>query len=168
MSKLKIVGAVFVVGFFILFATSPSGVTPPHTPEGSFMGLVPPWPVFNVAVKINTFFATSALATTPPDVAALDLATAWFKSEVSYALAKNGIIDLVGSKPGVMTCEEVATSLDLQEFVVCKYMEAGVQLNLMDRCDSAQTFSLTPVGEMFLEDKLQSFLLMINEVRCVF
>lgn len=127
------------------------------------MGLVPPWPVFNVAVKINTFFATSALATTPPDVAALDLATAWFKSEVSYALAKNGIIDLVGSKPGVMTCEEVATSLDLQEFVVCKYMEAGVQLNLMDRCDSAQTFSLTPVGEMFLEDRLQSFLLMINE-----
>lgn len=128
------------------------------------MGLVPPWPVFNVAVKINSFFATSALVTTPPDVAALDLATAWFKSEVSYALAKNGIIDLVGSsKPGTMTCGEVATSLDLQEFVVCQYMEAGVQLNLMDRCDSSQTYSLTPVGDMFLEDKLQSFLLMINE-----
>lgn len=168
MSKLKIVGAVFIVGFCILFATSPSGVTPPQTPEGSFMGLVPPWPVFNVAVKINSFFATSALVTTPPDVAALDLATAWFKSEVSYALAKNGIIDLVGSsKPGTMTCGEVAISLDLQEFVVCQYMEAGVQLNLMDRCDSSQTYSLTPVGDMFLEDKLQSFLLMINEVRFV-
>ena len=85
MSKITAVAtvcAVPVLAILVLIATSPNGVTPPHIPDGSFTGLIPPWPVFKVAVKINSFFATAARVTTPPDVAALELATAWWKSEV--------------------------------------------------------------------------------------
>lgn len=168
MSKITAVATVCAVpalAILILIATSPNGVTPPHIPDGSFTGLIPPWPVFKVAVKINSFFATAARVTTPPDVAALELATAWWKSEVVYGLGYNGIFDLVASRS--MTCHDVATELDLQEFVVCQYMEAGVQLHVMEKNDSSEhdssTYSLTPVGDMYLKDNLHSFLMMINE-----
>ena len=168
MSKITAVAtvcAVPVLAILVLIVTSPNGVTPPHIPDGSFTGLIPPWPVFKVAVKINSFFATAARVTTPPDVAALELATAWWKSEVVYGLGYNGIFDLVASRS--MTCRDVATELDLQEFVVCQYMEAGVQLHVMEKNDSSDstvpTYSLTPVGDMYLKDNLHSFLMMINE-----
>ena len=174
MSKLTAVAiacAVAVLAILILIVSSPNSVTPPHIPENSFTGLIPPWPVFSVAVKINSFFATAARVTTPPDVAALELATSWWKSEVVYGLGYNGIFDLLasrsrsGSGSGGMTCREVATELDLQEFVVCQYMEAGVQLHVMEKDDSSDSpsYSLTPVGDMYLKENLHSFLLMINE-----
>lgn len=167
--------AVAVLAILVLIASSPNSVTPPHIPENSFTGLIPPWPVFNVAVKINSFFATAARITTPPDVAALELATAWWKSEVVYGLGYNGVFDLLasrsssGSSSGGMTCRDVATELDLQEFVVCQYMEAGVQLHVIKKDDSSDsdsdspTYSLTPVGDMYLKENLHSFLMMINE-----
>jgi len=163
MLKLVAVFTVLTFATSILIATSRPGVTPSHIPEGSHTALVPPWLVFNVAVKLNSFFVFLARVTTPPDVAALDLATAWWKSEVTYGLAYNGIFSMVASSDSGVTCGDVATSLDLQEFVVCQYMQGGVELHLMERNDSSDTYTLTSTGSMFLEDKLHSFLLMINE-----
>ena len=176
--------AIVVVVIGIILATSPRGVTPPHVPDGSFTALVPPWPIFNVAVSINTFFVTLARLTTPPDVAAIELATSWWKSEVMYGLGYNGIFEVLGAAADGLTCQEVATQLHLQDFVVCQYLNAGVELHVLAKkkataaasdetssssssssssTTTAYSYSLTSVGEMYLQEKLYSFLMMINE-----
>ena len=66
----------FVVAFVaILIGTSPTGVTPPNIPPHSTTTMLPPWPIFRVAIALNEFFEAAAWATRPPPVQVKSLAT---------------------------------------------------------------------------------------------
>jgi len=155
-----------VVGLLgILIATSPAGVSPVLIPETSTTGLIPPWPIFRVAVALNEFFEAAAVATRPPPVQIKSLATAYWQSEVAYSLTKSGIIDAVGTAGGV-TCAKVATSLSLNVDFTCRMMRAGESLKLVASNAADYTYSLTPAGDLLRTDhpmSAKSFMLMINE-----
>ena len=156
-------GALIAVVCAYIALTVPSGVTAPHVPPGSPTLLFPPWFIFRPAVAINEFFAAAARATTPPPVQILNMATAYWRSEVLYALTKNGIIDAIGKQ--TMTCDSVATELKLDSFFVCEYMRAGEKLRLLS-LKSDGSYALTEAGatvQSNVPGSLRDMVLMINE-----
>ena len=164
MGRLTIVVALVAVLVGYLIGTSPAGVTPPTTPPGSPTGMLPPWPIFRVAIALNEFFEAAAVATRPPPVQVKTLATAYWQSEISYSLTKSGAIDAVGAEGGV-ACEDVAAKLKLVPDFLCRMMRAGEGIKLLST-DAQGKYSLTPAGDMLRSDhpgSLRSFLLMINE-----
>lgn len=164
MGRLTIVVALVAVLVGYLIGTSPAGVTPPTTPPGSPTAMLPPWPIFRVAITLNEFFEAAAVATRPPPVQVKTLATAYWQSEISYSLTKSGAIDAVGAEGGV-ACEDVATKLKLVPDFLCRMMRAGEGIKLLST-DAQGKYSLTPAGDMLRSDhpgSLRSFLLMINE-----
>ena len=164
MGRLTIVVAVVAVLVGYLIGTSPAGVTPPNSPPGSPTGMLPPWPVFRVAIALNEFFEAAAVATRPPPVQVKTLATAYWQSEISYSLTKSGAIDGVGAEGGV-ACEDVAAKLKLVPDFLCRMMRAGEGIKLLST-DAQGKYSLTPAGDMLRSDhpgSLRSFMLMINE-----
>jgi hypothetical protein len=155
-------GALIAVMCAYIALSVPSGVTPPHVPPGSPTLLFPPWFIFRPAVAINEFFAAAAWATTPPPVQILNMATAYWRSEVLYALTKNGVIDAIGKE--TMTCDSVATKLKLDPFFVCEYMHAGEKLGLFSEKNGL--YDLTEAGAIVQSDapgSLRDMVLMINE-----
>ena len=151
-----------VAAIAVLIATSPAGTSPPNTPDGSPTGLLPPWPIFRVAVALNEFFEAAAWATRPPPVQIKSLATSYWQSEISYSLTKSGIIDAIGT--GGAACVDVAKKLGLVEDNCCRMMRAGTAIKLLSSVDGK--FSLTPAGDMLRKDHpgtLRDFMLMINE-----
>ena len=164
MGRLTIVVALVAVLVGYLIGTSPAGVTPPTTPPGSPTGMLPPWPIFRVAITLNEFFEAAAVATRPPPVQVKTLATAYWQSEISYSLTKSGAIDAVGAEGGV-ACEDVAAKLKLVPDFLCRMMRAGEGIKLLST-DAQGKYSLTPAGDMLRSDhpgSLRSFMLMINE-----
>ena len=148
----------------VLIGTSPAGVTPPNMPPGSTAGVLPPWPIFRVAIALNEFFEAAAWATRPPPIQVKSLATAYWQSEVSYSLTKNGVIDEIGAT-GDVTCEDVAARLKLTQDFLCRMMHAGEGVKLLST-DAEGKYSLTPAGELLRSDhpgSLRAFMLMINE-----
>ena len=163
MGRLTIVVALVAVLVGYLIGTSPAGVTPPTTPPGSPTGMLPPWPIFRVAIALNEFFEAAAVATRPPPVQVKTLATAYWQSEISYSLTKSGAIDAVGE--GGVACEDVAAKLKLVPDFLCRMMRAGEGIKLLST-DAQGKYSLTPAGHMLRSDhpgSLRSFMLMINE-----
>ena len=151
------------VGFF---ATAGPPVIPPESPTS----LVPPWFAFKIGVKLHEFFSYLAFATQPPDAYLMDLSTAYWNSEVAYALTKNNILNQVekettaSSGTKTVSCDKVAEKLELQAFVVCRYMEAGMYLRLLDKDPTTKEYSLTPHGVLLTDSgHLRDFMLMINE-----
>jgi len=65
--------------------------------------MLPPWPIFRVAIALNEFFEAAAVATRPPPVQVKSLATAYWQSEISYSLTKSGVIDAIGAKTAGQT-----------------------------------------------------------------
>ena len=91
------------------------------------------------------------------------MATAYWRSEVLYALTKNGIIDAIGKEP--MTCDSVATKLKLDPFFVCEYMQAGEKLGILSE-KSDGLYDLTEAGAIVQSNvpgSLRDMVLMINE-----
>jgi predicted O-methyltransferase YrrM len=159
-----LVVAVFVGLIGVLVGTSPSGVTPPLMPSDSTVGMLPPWPIFRVAIAVNEFFEAAAWATRPPPVQIKSLATAYWQTEVSYSLTASGVIDAIGEKGGV-SCTEVAARLSLKQDFLCRMMAAGVGIKLMS-VDKDGLYSLTDASQLLRKDhpgSLRSFMLMINE-----
>jgi len=147
----------------ILVVTSPSGVSPAHTPTGSTTSLLPPWPIFRVAIALNEFFEAAAVATRPPPVQVKALATAYWQSEVSYSLTKSGIIDALGAESA--TCAATAKKLGLVEDFACRMMSAGASLKLLSATPTG-VYTLSDAGDLLRTDhpgSLRSFMLMINE-----
>ena len=164
MGRLTIVVALVAVLVGYLIGTSPAGVTPPTTPAGSPTAMLPPWPIFRVAIALNEFFEAAAVATRPPPVQVKTLATAYWQSEISYSLTKSGAIDAVGAEGGV-ACEDVAAKLKLVPDFLCRMMRAGEGIKLLST-DAQGKYSLTPAGDMLRSDhpaSIRSFMLMINE-----
>ena len=124
MGRITVVVALVAVLVGYLIGTSPAGVTPPTTPPGSPTGMLPPWPIFRVAITLNEFFEAAAVATRPPPVQVKTLATAYWQSEISYSLTKSGAIDAVGVE-GSVACEDVAAKLKLVPDFLCRMMRAG-------------------------------------------
>ena len=156
------IGSIVAALVGLLIATSPWGVAPAHTPPGSPTGLLPPWPIFRVAIALNEFFEAAAVATRPPPVQVKTLATSYWQSEIAYSLTKSGIIDAVGAERS--TCAAVATKLGLVEDFTCRMMDAGASLLLLSASDGV--YSLAGAGDMLRTDhpgSLRSFMLMINE-----
>mmetsp|Transcript_652 Transcript_652/g.1693 ORF Transcript_652/g.1693 Transcript_652/m.1693 type:complete len:410 (-) Transcript_652:137-1366(-) len=148
-----------LVGY--MAGTSPVGIRPPHIPNGSPLGEVPPWPIFNIAVRLNDLLRSAAEATTLPKIRALDLATARFQSQVTHILTKNDVFDAVHEAP--LTCAEVAAKLELHEPFLCRLMEAGTTLGLLSK--TQDKFGTTAVSALFVRDvegSLKSFVEMIN------
>ena len=68
--------------------------------------------------------------------------------------------------PGLLAgmAEKVAEKLELQAFVVCRYMETGMHLHLLDKDADTKGYSLTPHGALLTDSGyLRDFMLMINE-----
>lgn len=155
-----------IVGFAVpiisgMFSLSGSA-TPPVTPPGSTTALIPPWFAFKIGCKLHEFFSTMAFATQPPEAYVLDMSTAYWNSEVTYALAFNKVFDAVQAEKSA-TCEAIAEKLELQAYVLCRYMEVGKNIHLLARDESTKEFSLTPHGSLLTVDGgLRDFLLMIN------
>jgi hypothetical protein len=138
-------------------------VVPPHVPEDSPTALIPPWFAFKIGCKLHEVFKFLAFATTPPDAYVIDLSTAYWNSEVTYALVYNKILDAVQAEGSPVSCETTASKLDLQAFVVCRYMESGKNINLLAKDPSTNKFSLTPHGSLLTASGgLRDFALMIN------
>lgn len=157
--------AIIVILVAYIYFSTPKGATIPFVPQDSPTSSFPPWLIFRPAIAINEFFKAAFDATTPPNVQVINLAFGYWKSEITYALTKNDIIDNLSNKP--KTCSEIAQSLDLQEFAVCEYMKAGVLLGLL-RTDSPGTglYSLSSAGQLLRKDvpgSLRDVTLMINE-----
>ena len=151
------------IGVGVLVGTSPSGVTPPTMPPGSSAGMLPPWPIFRVAIALNEFFEAAAVATRPPPVQIKTLATAYWQSEIAYSLTKNGVIDALGSSG--QTCGGVAATLALNKDFLCRMMRAGEGVKLLS-ANAEGMYSLTPAGELLQSDhpgSLRAFMLMISE-----
>lgn len=72
----------------VVLGTSPAHVRPPFLPPGSTVREVPPWPLFRLLSGLRAVLAAAVEATTPPDVRALDLTTAYWKTEVVHALVR--------------------------------------------------------------------------------
>mmetsp|Transcript_34356 Transcript_34356/g.58193 ORF Transcript_34356/g.58193 Transcript_34356/m.58193 type:complete len:431 (+) Transcript_34356:84-1376(+) len=154
-----------------LLALSPKGVSPPAVPASSYTKLIPPWPILLTLGPLSDMLRMAADALTPPDVLVRMKATAYWQSEVQYALVKNGIPDAMDAE-GVagVTCAKVAQDLDLSEFVTCRYMAAAMQLGLLNSPATASNgkklFVLSSAGKFLRTDtpgNAVAFTLMINE-----
>jgi len=162
--KTGLLGLGLSLGYLFLKGLVAAG--PSFIPLESPTKLIPPWFAFNIGCKLHALFSYLAFATKPPDVYIIDLATSYWNSEVAYALTKNRILDLVENETasgGTVSCETVADKLDLQAFVVCRYMEAGKNLNLLEKDPSTGEYSLTSHGALLTDTgALRDFMLMIN------
>lgn len=138
----------------------------PLIPTESPTALIPPWFAINIGSKVHELFSYLAFVTTPKDAYVIDLATSYWKSEVAFALTENKIIDSVDQQTasgGTVSCEAVAENLNLQAFVVCQYMEAGMHLNLLKKDAATKEYSLTPHGLLLTETgNLRDFTLFAN------
>eukprot|EP00978_Attheya_sp_CCMP212_P025578 scaffold82500_cov48-Attheya_sp.AAC.1 len=163
MTVLSVVVGILAVGFSgIVMSGGPmTGVTPPLVPADSPTLGSPPWPVFSLAVKLHNLFAYLARVTMPPNVHVMNVATSYWQSEVLYSLTYNGILQsLVDNSP--KSCADVASSLQLQEMVVCEYMKAGQHLGFLQSTDNGSKYGLTEAGKL-APAGLKDFILMINE-----
>jgi len=157
-----VVGCV-AVGVGVLVGTSPSGVTPPVVTAGSAAGMLPPWPIFRLAIGLNEILEAAAWATRPPPVQVKSLATAYWQSEIAYSLTKMGIIDATGRSGGI-TCVAAAKELVLVEDFTCRMMVAGEGIRLLAKKE--EKYTLTPAGELLQSEhpgSLRHALLMLNE-----
>lgn len=155
-----IAGSIFAIGAAML--ADMGSVSPPNIPPGSPTGLIPPWFAFKIGCKLHEIFSFLAFVTQPPDAYIIDLSTAYWRTEVTYTLAYHKIFDAVQAENSA-SCEKVAESLELQAFVVCRYMEAGKNLNLFAKDASTKEYSLTPHGALLTETGgFRDFLLTIN------
>jgi len=143
---LVIVPIAALVGYLI--GTSPAGIVPPHTPEGSPLVSVPPWPVFRMAVALNDFLKAAAEATTLPKVRVIELTTAYWHSQVIYALSKNGLFEALRAAP--LTCDTAAAAAALNAPFTCRLMDAGARLGLLAEAGGGK-WQLTPTSELLLE-----------------
>jgi len=163
--KAGIIGIAVTIGVSIVITFMSAG--PSFVPPESPTSLVPPWFAFNIGCKLHEFFSFLAFATQPPDAYIIDLSTSYWNSEVAYALTKNKILDRVEKETasgGTVSCEKVAEKLELQAFVVCRYMETGMHLHLLEKDADAKGYSLTPHGALLTDSGyLRDFMLMINE-----
>lgn len=136
---------------------------PPFIPPESPTSLIPPWFAFNIGCKLHQLFKNLAFATQPPDAYVIDLATSYWNSEVGYVLTKNGILNTLESETSA-SCETVAEKLNLQPFVVCRYMEAGKNLHLLSKDASTKEYSLTPHGSLLTTNGgMEDFFTFVNE-----
>lgn len=167
-----------MIGSYVSFTSSKKGVTLPLVPRDSPTLSIPPWPVFNLVVYINEILVYLVKITTPPNLRAAQLTTAYWQSEVVYALIKNGIVDAVDKatthKTDGITCEMVAQNLGLSTWVTCQYMQAGYYLDIFESkthkhdipSTTSTKYKLSPVGKSFSKnhpESLQDFALMINQ-----
>lgn len=126
---LMLAGAVYVGH---LMATCPTGVKVPHIPSDSPLPLLMSWPSYQFLRHSFEFFDLVKRWTTPPDALVLDVATKYWQSEVTYALAALGVADELFEAGGELGCAEVARRLgDLQPEPLCRYMHAGASLGLL-------------------------------------
>ncbi|KAL1528236.1 hypothetical protein AB1Y20_009594 [Prymnesium parvum] len=146
----------------LIAATCPPGADPPHYPPTSTAAGVPPWPLFYIVVALNNFFETMAAATRPPLSQVLSLSSAYWQSDVAYALTLHGVFDLIGT--GSMSCVEVSKRLSLHEPFTCRMMRAGEAIGLLVPHEKA--YSLSPAGDLLRSEhphSMRAFMLMINE-----
>lgn len=155
-----IVGPALAIVAVIL--TEMGSATPPFTPPNSTTALIPPWSAFKIGCKLHEFFSFMAFATQPPDAYVLNMSSAYWKSEVAYALAYHKVFDALEAENSA-SCEKLAEGLELQAFVLCKYMDAGKNFHLLAQDKSTKEFSLTPHGKLLTVDGGQrDFLLFVN------
>lgn len=114
----------------------------------------------------------------PPKIHISRLATAYWRSEVTYALAHHGFADLLAAAgpAGGAGCAEAAASLALAPDVACRYMRAGRALGLLRRAEreeekppekvTSPRFALTEAGELLRSDvpgSMRDFVLYMGE-----
>jgi ubiquinone/menaquinone biosynthesis C-methylase UbiE len=166
--SLNVIAGIIAIIIGSILLGGKGGVTPPKIPLNSPTKIIPPWAIFKPAVALNELFIKLARLTTPPNVQVIQMATAYWKSEILYTLVKQGIIDAVSSPTTKRSCEDVAALLNLKSMPTCEYMKAGAKMDILSFDPSDKTYSLTQVGKLVQSDIdaggiLKDFTLMINE-----
>lgn len=124
-----------------LVATSPKAVVPRFVPEDSPIRSIPPWPVFRLGTFVNDLLTRLSVATTPPEVRALQLTTMQIESMIVYALTEH---QLLGKLPAA--CEDACAGANLE--FCCRFMRAGAGIGVLQKTgDDPAVFSLTAVGQ---------------------
>lgn len=150
----------------VVLGTSPAHVRPPFLPPGSTVREVPPWPLFRLLSGLRAVLAAAAEATTPPDVRALDLTTAYWKMEVVHALVRQGVLAAI--PPEGATASAVGESLGLHVPFLARHLHTGSQLGLLrapSRAAAEPRYTLTPVGATLRADapsSLRDFALVVS------
>ena len=144
--------AIVAVAIGFLIASIPLGAKLPFVPDYSPTKSLPPWIIFSPRTLLHELFEAGARATADPRQHVMDLATSYYKSEVVYMLVHNNIVDVIN---GTTSCQEVATTLELQPHVVCQYLNAGSQLGLLT-IDGKGIVSLTASGALLRSDHKES------------
>lgn len=148
-----------VVTAVIIAAMSPRGVTPPFVPVDSYVRALPPWPLVVVAGGFHGLLQTGVRALTPPRAKAMELISSYWRSEITMALIKNGVIDALPSNGTPMSVAQLAEELGLQEKLLARYLRAAVGLDLVNAAGDA-AYGLTAVGRELRADaptSMQSF-----------
>lgn len=163
--KKGIIGLALTIVGTIFFGFTSAG--PPIVPRESPTSLIPPWFAFNIGCKLHEIFNYLAFVTQPPDAYVIQLSSAYWNSEVAYALTKNNILDCVQketSDGGTVSCAAVADKLDFDSFIVCRYMESGMHLHLLNKDPATKEYSISTHGALLTNTgDLKDFMLMINE-----
>ncbi|KAJ8599497.1 hypothetical protein CTAYLR_007321 [Chrysophaeum taylorii] len=133
--------------------TSPRSVRPPSIPADSAVLAVPPWPVFRLGTAINDLFSWLAIATSLPEIRAMQLANVHLESLVTYAVVEHGIVEALVEGP--RKCEAVASERGLVPGFCCRFMRAAAGLGILAALNDG-TYALTPVGRA-LAGELQDF-----------
>eukprot|EP00550_Attheya_septentrionalis_P003852 CAMPEP_0198286262 /NCGR_PEP_ID=MMETSP1449-20131203/5387_1 /TAXON_ID=420275 /ORGANISM="Attheya septentrionalis, Strain CCMP2084" /LENGTH=411 /DNA_ID=CAMNT_0043983951 /DNA_START=120 /DNA_END=1355 /DNA_ORIENTATION=- len=164
MTVLSVVVGILAVGFggIVMSGGPMTGVTPPLVPEDSPTHGSPPWPVFQVVMKLHNLFAYLARVTIPPNLHVMNVATSYWQSEVLYSLTYNGILQYLVDENSLKSCADVASSLHLQEMVVCEYMKAGEHLGFLQSTDNGSNYGLTEAGKLSTGG-MKDWILFINE-----
>lgn len=172
--------AVSVVIFFSLlvvllayFLSLPKGVQPPFVPATSPLHSVPSWPAMQLRGLAHEFFARAALATEPSRSRVANSATAYWESEILYALVFNRIVDQIPLK-GSVRCADVSRALSLHEAHTCRLMRAGAAFGILamegdgseGTADGSARYAHTAASAHTRADapeSMRAWVLMINE-----
>ena len=110
---------------------------------------LPSWHVFRVRSTLAEFVQSAADALTPPSQHALELQSLYWKPTILRALTEHGLMDAVD---GRTDCRTIAANLGLHADFACRFLHAGISLDLIAATRNEKVYKLTPTGEYLRRD----------------
>ena len=128
------------------------------------MTRLPPARVVRAATGVRTAIQGLARRMVPPEVAVLELGSAFMSTQVVYAVARLGIADVLA--PDARPAEEVAAELGTDPDATFRLLRAGAAHGIVRHV--GDRFGLTPVGRTLVSDapgSMRSVVLMTGDPR---
>lgn len=135
--------------------------------------MLPSWPTYFFGMAAIDWAEGVRRKLLPPSAQVLKMATAYWQSEVVYALVLHSVFDLVHEAGGEVACADLAQKFEMLPDLLCRYMRAGAALNLLESKQvpaeqdvTSMRFSLTEVGQRLRSNvtgSIREFVLYVNE-----